>query len=429
MTELKRTLGLFKTTLMGVGVILGAGIYTLIGKAAEVAGNAVWLSFLLAALVATLSGLSYAELSSFIPKAGGEYYYARRAFGRFFAFLLTWLLIVGLAIAAGAVALGFAGYFNAMFDTSVIWTAVLLIMLTTFLLYFGTEQAAWIAISCTLLEIVGVLVIIWLGLPEIGSVNYIEFANGSEGIISAAALIFFAYIGFEEVVQLAEESKQPEKTIPRAVLLSILITTILYVLVAIAAVSILGWEKLSVSNSPLADVADHALGNEAFFALSIIALFSTGNTVLIIILSTARLLYGMAENGAMPRIFANVHSKRQTPHYATFAISAIAILMVLILQKIEVIANLTNFAFFTTFILINLAVIVLRFKEPMAKRVFRIPFSIRGVPVIPVFAVISTMIMIMNVGWTAFALGTGMILIGALIYYFSPNSFIQSSNN
>ena len=416
MTELKRSLGLFKVTLMGVGVILGAGIYALVGKAAALSGNAVWLSFILAALVAALTGLSYAELSSFITKAGGEYYYIRRAFGRFSAFLLTWLLIMGLAIAGGAVALGFGGYFNALFDINMVWTAVVLIILTSIALYMGTEQAAWIAVTCTILEITGILVVIAVGIPEMGSVNYFELATDTSGVIAAGALIFFAYIGFDEIVQLAEESKRPEKIIPRAILLSIFISTVLYVLVAIAVISVLPWESLSASNSPLADVVAKSLGQEAFFLLSTIALFSTGNTVLLIMLAAARLLYGMAESGSMPSLFAAIHRKNQTPHKATFAIALVAIFMVLLLQKIEIIASLTNFAFFTTFLLVNAAVIVLRFKEPSAKRIFRIPFSIAGVPIIPVLAVLSIFIMMLNVGWDAFFMGCGMLALGIVVY-------------
>jgi len=422
MTELKRSLGLFKTTLMGVGVILGAGIYALVGKAAALSGNAVWISFTIAALVAALTGLSYAELSSFIPKAGGEYYYIQRAFGRFFAFLLTWLLILGLAIAGGAVALGFGGYFSAMFDTNMVWTAVVLIILTSIALYIGTEQAAWIAVACTVLEIVGILIVIAVGIPEMGSVNYFELATDTSGIIAAGALIFFAYIGFDEIVQLAEESKQPERTIPRAILLSIFITTVLYVSVAIAVISILPWESLSESNSPLADVVAKSLGQEAFYLLSAIALFSTGNTVLIIMLAASRLLYGMAESGSMPSLFAEIHPKNQTPHKATFAIALVAIVMVLLLQKIEIIANLTNFAFFTTFLLVNAAVIALRFKEPNANRIFRIPFSMAGVPIIPVIAVLSIFIMMLNVGWEAFFMGCGMLVLGAIVYLIMLNN-------
>jgi len=403
---------------MGVGVILGAGIYALVGKAAALSGNAVWLSFLLAALVAALTGLSYAELSSFITKAGGEYYYIRRAFGRFFAFLLSWLLIMGLTIAGGAVALGFGGYFSALFDTNIVWTAVVLIILIAIALYIGTEQAAWIAVACTVLEIAGIVVVIAVGLPEMGSVNYFELASDTSGIIAAGALIFFAYIGFDEIVQLAEECKQPEKTIPRAILLSIFITTVLYVLVAIAVISVLPWESLSGSNSPLADVVAKSLGQEAFFLLSIIALFSTSNTVLLIMLAASRLLYGMAKSGSVPSLFATIHQKNQTPHKATIAIAIVAIIMVLLLQKIEIIANLTNLAFFTTFLLVNAAVIALRFKEPHAKRLFRIPFSLAGVPIIPVLAVFTIFIMMLNVGRDALLMGCGMLILGAIIYIF-----------
>ena len=199
--------------------------------------------------------------------------------------------------------------------------------------------------------------------------------------------------------------KKPEKTIPRAVLLSIFITAVLYVLTALAAVSVLGWEKLSSSPSPLADVAAKALGRRAFFLLAFIALFSTANTVLILIMSNARVLYGMARDGVMFELFGRVHKTRGTPHMATLGIAFVAVFMALLLRKIDIVANLTNFAIFTTFIFINAAVIVLRFKEPNTPRPFKIPLSIYRVPIVPVLGILSSFTMALYVGRQAFAVG------------------------
>ena len=420
MTELKRSLGIIECTLMGVGVILGAGIYALVGKAALLAGNAVWISFAAASVVAALTGLSYAELSSFIPKAGGEYYYARRAFGEFVAFLVTWLLLVGLAVASAAVALGFGGYFAALFETNSIWPASLLVVASALLLIYGIKQSAWVAGVCTILELCGLVIILAVGLPQIGSIDYFETADaGVPGVLSAAALIFFAYIGFEEIVQLAEETRDPVRNIPRALLFSIVITTVLYVLVALCAVSVLGWEKLGTSQSPLADVGAVALGQKAFIGLSIIALFSTGNTVLILLMSAARLLYGMAEGGSLHRSLATIHKTRKSPWVATVFVAMIAVVMIVALENIEIVANLTNFSLLATFVVINAAVVVLRYKEPDAKRPFIVPGRIGRLPVIPVLGGLSSVLMLAGVGWTAALIGVVIAGTGIVMYAIS----------
>lgn len=417
MQELKRSLGLIECTLMGVGVMLGAGIYALVGQAAMLAGNAVWLSFLAASIVAGLTGLSYAELSSFIPKAGGEYYYARRAFGHLVAFLATWLLLLGIAVCSATVAIGFAGYLNAMLGVDEIWSASLLVVATAMLLVYGIKQSAWVAGVCTAVELVGLGIIIAVGLPRIGTMDYFETATGGQlGVLSAAALIFFAYIGFEEIVQLAEETRDARKNIPRAVLLSLVITTALYVIVALCAISVLGWQKLGTSKSPLADVAEFALGHKAFLVLSVIALFSTANTVLIMLMSAARLLYGMAEDGSLPRTLARIHTTRQSPYVATGAVAALAIAMIVTLRNIAVVANLTNFSLLATFVIINGAVVVLRYREPDAHRPFRIPGSVGKLPVIPFLGVLSSVAMLPFVGWTAILVGTALATVGLFLY-------------
>lgn len=416
--RLERALGLVECTLMGVGVILGAGIYVLIGRAAELAANAVWISFLTAAVVAGLTGLSYAELSSFIPKAGGEYYYVRRAFGEAAAFLVTWLLSVGVVICASAVALGFAGYFSALFQTHPIWTASVLVTATAMLLTYGIKQAAWVAGLCTVLELAGLAIVIAIGIPRLGSVDYFETtAAGPIGLLSAATLVFFAYIGFEEIVQLSEETRESTKTIPRAVLLSIVISTVLYVVVAICAVSVLDWERLGASDSPLADVAAVGLGPKAFVLLSAIALFSTGNTVLILVMAAARLLYGMAEDGALPSGLARIHRTRKTPHVATLVVALAAITVMVALERIEVVANLTNFVMLVTFVIVNAAAIALRYREPDVRRPFKVPLAVGRMPVIPLLGAVSSAFMLSYVGATAMIAGVLITLSGVVFAF------------
>ena len=417
MPKLKRSLGIVECTLMGVGVMLGAGIYALVGQAALLAGNTVWVSLLVASIVAGFTGLSYAELSSFIPKAGGEYYYVNRAFGHLVAFLVTWLLLLGIAVCAATVAIGFSGYLNAMIGTEEVWTASLLIVASAALLVYGIKQSAWVASFCTAVELIGLGIIIAVGLPRLGTIDYFETAaSGQSGMFTAAALVFFAFIGFEEIVQLAEETRDASKNIPRALLLSIVITTVLYVAVALCAISVLGWQRLGASKSPLADVAAVALGYRAFFVLSIIALFSTANTVLILLMSAARLLYGMAEDGSLPRQLAKIHQSRGSPYVATLVVAAVAIAMIVTLRNITIVANVTNFSLLSTFVIINAAVVVLRYREPDADRPFKTPGSLGRLPVIPVLGVLSSLFMLLYVGWTATLVGAAFAMVGLMLY-------------
>jgi len=282
--ELRKELGLLEVTFYGVGIILGAGIYALIGEASALAGNSLWISFLIGAIVSTFTGLSYAELSSTFPKAGAEYVYVRRIFGsRFSAFLLGWLIIFTGVVAASTVALGFAGYFQELFGTPIIVTAILLIIIFSLVNFIGIKESARINVVFSVVEIVGVLFVVITALcfGRFGSVDYLEMPKGVTGTLSAAALIFFAYIGFEDLANISEEVKDPKRNVPRALLASIIITTIIYVLVGIAVVSLVRWEDLATSQAQLAFAVSSILGDQASWIISIIALFSTSNTVLV----------------------------------------------------------------------------------------------------------------------------------------------------
>lgn len=419
--ELKRALSLWQATLCGIGIILGAGIYVLIGEAAGLGGNSVWIAFLLAAVVAGLTGLSYAELSSMFPRAAGEYLYAGNAFGQRIGFLVGWLIIVAQIIAAAAVSLGFARYFSSLFlgesISLIIPTAMILIALCGAIMFKGIKESAGLAILFTLIEAAGLLIIIFIGLPYLGSINYFEMTSANiGGVFAAAALIFFAFIGFDEIVQLAEETKNPTRAIPRAVILSIVITAVIYVLVAISAVSVLGWEALSASPAPLADVAASVFGSKAFLILGIIALFSTANTVLLIMLSNSRIVYGMAQNHSLPRKLGKVHPITRTPYLAILGITIMTIMFSLI-GDISIVANLTNYTIFIIFVIVNASVIVLRFIElEGVGRPFKLPLNIRKFPVIPALGILSCIVLLLNVGLDVLFYGTILLLLGLIVF-------------
>src|SRR3989344_4753485 len=288
MPQLKKELGLFQLTLAGIGVILGAGIYALIGVASGVAGNALWLSFIIGAVIAMLTGFSYAELSSMFKKDAGEYDYIEYGLNKKIAFLIGITIIFAGIVTAATVSLGFAGYFSAIFKTPLVLTALIVTLVLSFINYYGIKQSSWFNSVSTVVETLGLLIIIALGFKYIGSVNYLEMPNGFNGVLQATALIFFAFLGFDNIIKLAEETKDTRKVMPKAIILSIVISSIIYILVAISAVSILGWNALSTSSAPLADVAAKSFCGVAFLVLAVIALFSTSNTVLITLVTTSR---------------------------------------------------------------------------------------------------------------------------------------------
>ena len=401
MFGLRRELGIFQVTIAGVGIILGAGIYALLGVAAGTSGNATWLAFLISALIALFTGLSYAELSSIFKGDSGEYDYIKYALSKWYAFLIGLSMIAAGFISAAAVALGFAGYFTQLVSMPLIVVALLLVILMTLINFVGIKETSWFNTVSTFIEFGGLVIIIFLGLKNFGSVNYFDMPQGITGVFSSAALVFFAYMGFESIVKLGEETKDPAKVIPRSLLYSVVITAVLYVLVALAAVSIIGWEELNASSAPLATVAAAVLGSKAFILLGIIALFSTSNTVLITMVATSRLAYGMAKEKSLPKFLSLVHERTRTPWAAILIIMLLTFLFTVI-GDIEIVANLTNLFLFITFASVNLSMIVLRYKLKDRKRSFRCPVNIGNFPVIPLLGFLSSLGMLVFVLFNLF---------------------------
>lgn len=409
--RLRRELGLWTTTLIGVGIIIGAGIYALIGEGVALAGVNVWISFLLAAFVSVLTGLSYCELAALYPTAGAEFDYVKNALSNRLGFLAGFLIIVAGFISVATVALGFGGYFFALTGFSALHAAIGITILSTLVVGIGVKQSAWMGSFFTLIEAAGLLFIIWVGWPLIGSTPLVDATIPLADILAGGALVFFAFIGFEDIVRLSEETKNPVKTIPRAVILAILISSVLYVLVALSAVSLVDANQLAVSKSPLADVANAAAGPTAFGVLSIIALFSTGNTVLLFILVVSRIVYGMAKEGSLPSFLGRVQKSSGSPVFAV-VLSGLFSLVFLSIGKIDFVANATAFILFLVFILVNFSMIRLRFSKPQLHRPFKVPFSIRKIPVLPVVGILASLVLVASMPLDVILAGIGFVVLG-----------------
>lgn len=410
MAELKRVLGLPMLTFYGTGMILGAGIYTVIGKAAGIAGESIWLSLIFAAFTAALSALSYAELASMFPSVGGVYVYLGEAFPKSKWIANSSGLMMSLAGVAtsAAVALAFAGYMQHFIDVSPVVIAVFILIFFTGINILGIQETSWMNVVFTLIEVSGLLVFIYLGTqnPRFGEALSVVPTFET---LSGSALIIFAYFGFENMVNFAEETKNPERTIPLAILLSICITTLLYVLVALAAISLLPIEQLAHSKAPLAD-AVHPISSKLAGALGGIALFATANTVLIALATTSRVLYGMAKNKAVPAAFGKVHETRQTPWFSDIVICTLSI-VILSLGKVEILASISSFAIMIAFLAVHVVLIVLRVKRPEQNRPFSIPFSFKKIPILPILGGLVTILLTLQFDKTVYIVGVIFLLI------------------
>ena len=412
-SELKKELNLLEITLVGIGNILGAGIYVLIGKAAGLAGNMVWFSFLFAGATASLSAFSYMELASMYPKAGAEYEFVKRAFGERIGLFVGLLVIYFVIITSSAVALGFGRYFSNLFGNGYLTGAVGLFIILSLIMVYGIKESARLAILISLIEVSGLLIVIYTGFPYLGAVNYLETPDLA-GIFKASTLIFFAFLGFEDIVRLSQETKEAEKTTPKALLIAIFFTVFLYMCVAVTAVSVLDFRVLGLSGVPLADVVAVSLGNDAFILMSWVALFSTMNTVLVVMLGGSRIVYGMAYSGSLPKSLSRVHPTYHTPWVATFGIACLSILF-LLLRDIAIVANIANFMIFIVFFMINLSLIKLRYIDPGRNRPFKVPLNIGRFPLLPFLGVLSTVFLFSQLSLEVITYGLVLAGIGILI--------------
>lgn len=420
---LERSISLTEATVYGLGIILGAGIYALIGEATGIAGNSVWLSFVLAAVVASFSALSYCELSSMFPRSAAEYTYVKNAFrSNLFGFMMGWISLFAAIVSISAVALGFAGYFETLFAVPIVLTAISLIAVLSVVNFLGVKESARLNLVLTLVALAGLILIILMALPFFGRVDYfasVEPGLPLSGILNnvaiASALIFFAYIGFEDIANISEETVNAEHAVPKAILLALVISTILYLLVAISVVSIVPWQQLAETAAPISLVAGTVLGPAAAIVFSFIALFATASTVLIILIAVSRLLYGMSSDHSLPSVIARVHRRDKTP-FVSIAITSLIAMFFVLSGDLKHVAFITNFGIFVLFFMVNLSVIVLRQTRPGKKRAFKIPGNFRNIPLVSVFGVIASVFMVTRVEPSAIVFGSSLVLLGIPAY-------------
>lgn len=412
--KLRRSVGFWGLTLYGIGIILGAGIYALIGAGAGVAGSAIWLSFVIAAILAIFTGLSYAELSSMFPKDAAEYVFTKEAFRKkYLSFSVQWLMLFTVVVSGAVVALGFGGYFAHMFGGSAVAAAAGLVLVLSLLNHIGMKESSEFNAVSTIIEVSGLVVIALIGLFFASGREFTLPESGMTGVFAGTALIFFAYIGFESMANFSEETKKPSSTVPKAMIAALAISTVLYILVSIAAVNVVGPEKLAASKAPLTEVVSATIP-QASFVFSLIALFATANTVLIIMIVGSRMIYGLSRQKSIPKGFSRA-GKRGTPYIAIATVMLVTLVLLLV-GGIKFLALLTDVGIFIVYACVNASLIWLRYRKPGVKRVFRSPLSVGKFPLLAGAGLLSSVFMIFHFDAVLVLYEILIIAAGLLVY-------------
>jgi amino acid transporter len=381
---LARSIGLFALVVYGVGDMVGAGIYGTIGVAAGKMGNAVWLAFALSMLAAMLTGLSYASLASRYPRAAGAAYVTQRAYRwRFLSY------VVGLAVACSgltSMAAGsrvFAATLAPMLGPAPQWAVFLaFIGALTVINLRGIRECVWVNMVCTAVEVGGLLLVIAVCAPHFGSVDYLETPPEAGGlslplVMSGAVLTFYAFVGFEDLLNLSEEVKEPQRTMPWGIVLAVGGTSALYILVSLAAVSVVPYAHLAdaTRGAPLAQITQAAAPWLPHQIYTGITLFAVANTALMNFIMGSRLLYGMAGQKLLPALLGSVHPSRQTPHVAILALGALVSVLAFS-GGIAELASATSLLLLLVFGLMNAALAVLKLRPGEAHGRFEVPLFV-----------------------------------------------------
>lgn len=367
---LKRRIGLPLLVTYGVGVMVGAGIYVLVGAVAGQAGIWAPLSFAIAGLVAAPTALSYAELSARIPEAAGESAYVEEGLGLHGLAVLIGLAIVAAGtISSAAVLRGGTGYLLGLIDWPFAWVIVALGLILTLIAIAGVLESLAFAGLLTLVEVVGLGLVIWAGFSVESHVDWSATPPAWAGVGIAASLAFFAFIGFEDIVNMAEEVRDPARTLPRAIILSLAITTGLYMLVSVAAIRAVPPDMLAATERPLALVWEAGTGRAAAF-LSIIAVLAALNGALAQIVMAARVLFGLGKRSPALAVFHRAHGRLGTPVLATVLVGVAMVGAALVLPVADL-AEMTSLILLAVFVVVNMSLIRLKARVPQAP--FRVP--------------------------------------------------------
>jgi APA family basic amino acid/polyamine antiporter len=428
---LRRSIGLFDLTALGLGAIIGTGIFVILGEAIGDSGPAIVLSFILAAVTCAFSALSYSELASSIPVSGSAYTYAYATLGELLAWIIGWDLILEYGVSVAAVAVGWGQYLNSLLDSLfgvqlpdalseppgdggiVNLPAAFLVLAVTGLLIYGVKESARTNTVMVVIKIAVLLIFLVLAFTAFNSDYLTPFSPfGFSGVSTAAAAIFFAYIGFDAVSTSGEEVVKPSRNLPLAILGSLAIATVLYCLVAVAATGAYPWQKLNGVEAPLSTVLSEGVGTAWGSGLIAVgALIAITSVVLTILYGQTRIMYAMSRDGLVPASFAKL-SRRQTPMIVTALFGGfIAILAATV--PLEVIFELVNIGTLFAFVIVNVGVIILRRTRPEMERGFRVPW----VPVVPIIGAVLCFYLMKQLTietWLRFVI---WLAVGLVIYF------------
>jgi APA family basic amino acid/polyamine antiporter len=397
--RLKKVLGALDLISLGIGAIIGTGIFVITGVAAsKYAGPSIMISFVLSALTCAMAALSYAEFASMIPVAGSAYTYSYAALGELFAWIIGWDLILEYSVAISAVAIGWSGYFTSLLKVLGInlpvsvsasflsakggiidLPALGIIFIIALLLISGIRESARTNNVIVLIKLTAIMLFIVLAAPHINRANWIPFMPfGFHGIVTGAAIVFFAYIGFDAVSTVAEEVKNPQKDLPVGILVSLTVATILYIAVAAILTGIVNYRELYNQSAPVAYSLIRIGQNWASGVISIGAIAGITSVLLVMLLGQTRIFFAMSRDGLLPGMFGEVSPKSNTPVKST-VLTAIITGAAASLLPINIVAELTNIGTLAAFIIVSAGIVVLRHKKPDMPRPFRCP----GVPFVP----------------------------------------------
>ncbi|WP_246490434.1 amino acid permease [Brevibacterium oceani] len=433
--RLRRTFGVFQLTMISVGATLGTGILVILGEAVPVAGPAVWLAFVLAGVTALLSAVSYAEMAGMVPVSGSSYSYSYATLGEGVAWICGWCLVLEYAVSVAAVAVGAADYVN---ETLRVFglelpgalttgpgvadnpggvinvSALVVVALATVLLMRGAKESG---IVNTILVFVKLGILVFFAIVAFTAFKAGNFAPmlpmGAAGVTAAASSVFFSYIGFDAASTAGEEAKNPRRDLPRAIILSMLIVTAMYVLVAVAAIGARQWQWFAGAQAPLVQIVEQLTGsNLAVLLFAVAAVLAIFSVVITVLYGQSRILLTMARDGMVPKIFGVVSRRTGTPVAGTLIVGGLVAITAALIPLGEL-ADATSIGTLFAFFLVNLAVIYLRVKRPDLERSFTVPFG----PVIPALGALACAFLMLNLGGRTWAVFGVWMAVGALVYF------------
>nr|WP_188648678.1 amino acid permease [Marinithermofilum abyssi] len=432
---LKRELGVLDLVLLGIGATIGTGIFVLTGTGALKAGPSLMISFVIAGLTVALTALSYAEFASTVPVSGSAYTYSYATLGELIAWMIGWNLILEYLLAVSLVSAGWSGYLQSLIagmgihlpdvitaapgSTSGQTTlfnlpAFLIVLLITFLLSRGIKESKRVNNLMVLLKVGIILLFIVIGIWYVKPSNWTPFVPfGSSGIFAAAAMVFSAFLGFDAITTASEEARNPRRDVPRGILFSLLICTLLYMIVAAVMTGIVPYREFAGNEDHPVSLALQIAGQNWFAGfVDLGALLGMTTVMLVLLYGLTRITFSMSRDGMLPQWFASVHPKYRTPFGTTWMFGLVAGVTGGVVPLTQI-AELVNMGTLSAFITISLGIIVLRVKQPDLPRAFRCP----GVPVVPLLAILFCGFLIMqlsSVTWFAFAI---WLLAGLTIYF------------